>query len=128
MINEETSNHPTPKTYVLTALILSPEDYPQARAAFSAKPLWVTLYKPEEMYASGFYPTQSRGGDGLPRWIADNENIRNKDIVLWYTLGFRHVVRIEDWPVMPTKWHSFTIRPFNFFNSNPAIDVPSFFR
>src|SRR5439155_8687221 len=33
--------------------LLSPDDFPQRRAAFSAAPLWVTAYDPKELYAAG---------------------------------------------------------------------------
>ena len=108
--------------------ILAAEDYPQRRAGFSSKPLWVTQYQSKERYAAGDYPTQSRGGDGLPQWVSEPQSIRNQDLVVWYTVGFRHATRVEDWPVMPTKWHSFTLRPFNFFARNPALDLPSGFQ
>jgi len=49
---------------------------------------------------------------------------RGPDIVAWYTLGFHHVLREEDWPVMPMMWHDFVIRPFHFFAQNPALDLP----
>ncbi len=107
--------------------LLSPDDYPQARAAFSASPLWITAYRQGERHAAGPYPFQSTGGDGLPAWIKNKESIDNKDVVVWYTVGFHHITRVEDWPVLPTKWHSFTLRPFNYFDRNPAVDVPSAF-
>jgi len=44
--------------------------------------------------------------------------------VAWYTLGFHHVTRAEDWPVMPVKWHDFVLRPFDFFAQSPVIALP----
>lgn len=104
--------------------LLSQDDFPQRRAGFTNYHLWVTPYRPEERYAAGPYPNQSEGNEGLPRWTRANRSIANRDIVLWYTLGFHHVVRAEDWPVMPTTWSGFELRPFDFFQSNPALDLP----
>jgi hypothetical protein len=75
---------------------------------------------PEERYAAGEYPTLSEPGQGLPAWTRANRPIRNTDIVLWHTIGIDHMVRAEDWPVMPVLWHSFELRPFDFFNRTPA--------
>lgn len=104
--------------------LLSPDDMPQRRAGFTDFHLWVTPYDAAERYAAGTYPNQSQGGDGLPRWTAANRPIANRDIVLWYTLGVHHVVRAEDWPVLPTSWSGFELRPFDFFRRNPALDLP----
>lgn len=103
---------------------LSPDDPAQRIGAFSEHQLWVTPYSPDELYASGTYVTSSKGLEGLPAWTKANRSIENTDIVGWYTLGFHHVVRLEDWPVMPTLWHDFLIRPVNFFDKNPVLTLP----
>ena len=90
------------------------------RAAFSAYNLWVTPYRAAERYAAGTYPNQHPGGAGLPEWTAANRSIRNTDIVLWYTIAMHHVVRAEDWPIMPLVESEFELRPFDFFDANPT--------
>jgi primary-amine oxidase len=103
---------------------VSPDDPAQKVGAFSEHQLWVTPYRPDEMYASGTYVNSSKGLEGLPAWTSANRSIENTDLVGWYTLGFHHSVRLEDWPVMPTLWHDFLIRPVNFFDRSPALTLP----
>jgi primary-amine oxidase len=122
-------SHGNPVSYQLESRtnaisLLSPDDFPQRRAGFTDYHLWVTPYDPEERYAAGVYPNQSRGGDGLPAWTREDRSIENTDVVLWYTLGFHHAPRAEDWPVTPTIWNEFALRPFDFFARNPALDLP----
>ena len=104
--------------------LLSPDDYLQKRAGFTEHTLWVTPMRAGELYAAGDYPTSSAAGDGLPKWTADNRPIENTDIVLWYTIGFHHVARPEDWPILPLEMHGFNLIPAGFFDRNPAIDLP----
>lgn len=110
-----------------SASILSPDDPPQARALFSSAKLWVTAHKSGELWAAGDYPNQSKGGDGLPAYVADGEPVENADLVLWYTLGFRHVTRPEDWPILPTRWFEFRLRPYGFFVREPSHDLAQHF-
>lgn len=120
-------NHPTGYEVmpgVTAKSLLSPDDPPQKVGAFSEHQFWVTPYNENERYASGVYPISSKGNDGLAVWTQANRPIANTDIVGWYTLGFHHVTRSEDWPIMPTMWHSFFIRPFHFFQANPVLDLP----
>jgi primary-amine oxidase len=109
---------------VTAASLLDPEDGVQKAGAFTAHQLWVTPYRPDERYAGGTYVIASKGTDGLATWTKENRKIENTDIVAWYTLGFHHVPRQEDWPVMPMMWHGFVIRPFDFFAQNPVLDLP----
>ena len=107
------------------ASLLDPDDGVEKVGAFSNHQLWVTPYKPDELYASGVYPIESKGDDGLATWTKANRPIENTDIVAWYTLGFHHVPRAEDWPVMPVMWHDFVIRPYDFFTQNPVMTLPT---
>jgi len=102
------------------ASLLSPDDPPQMRAAFTSHKLWVTAYDPGELWAAGDYPNQSKGGDGLPQFVADGQALEGADLVLWYSLGFRHVTRPEDWPLLPTRWFEFRLRPYGFFVQEPS--------
>ena len=38
--------------------------------------------------------------------------------------GVTHIVRPEDFPVMPVEHVGFTLKPFGFFKGNPAVDLP----
>ncbi|MDW3651286.1 MAG: hypothetical protein R8P61_29685 [Bacteroidia bacterium] len=107
-----------------TNTLLSADDFPRRRAGFINHHLWATPYDVSEQFAAGDYPTLSLPDQGLPSWVKANRSIENTDIVLWYTMAMHHMVRAEDWPVMPVLWHSFEIRPFDFFNGNPAMDLP----
>jgi primary-amine oxidase len=81
------------------------------RAEFMTKHLWVTRYDPKERYAAGEYPNQHVGGAGLPEYVSDDEPLENTDVVLWYTFGAHHIVRPEDWPVMPVTYIGFMLKP-----------------
>ncbi len=94
------------------------------RAGFVDHHVWVTPFNEDEKHAAGNYPNQSHGGDGLPKWTEANRPIANADVVLWYTFGHTHLPRPEDYPVMPTAYIGFMLKPAGFFTENPANDVP----
>ena len=104
--------------------LLSADDYPRRRAGFIDHHLWVTPQRDGERYAAGDHPTLSDPGMGLPEWTESNRSIQDTDVVLWHTIGMHHLPRAEDWPVMPVMWHGFELRPFDFFDRNPALDLP----
>jgi primary-amine oxidase len=107
------------------SLLAAPGSPLAARAAFATKALWVTRYDPSQRYPAGDFVNQSRGGGGLPAYAAADLDIDGQDIVLWHTFGPTHVVRLEDWPVMPVARTGFTLRPTGFFDRNPTLDVPA---
>ena len=84
----------------------------------------MTPYARDERYAAGEYPNQHPGGSGLPEWTAADRPIIDTDLVVWYTFGHHHVPRPEDWPVMPVATIGFALKPVNFFERNPALDIP----
>lgn len=94
------------------------------RAGFMTKHLWVTPYDPSERYPAGDYPNQHAGGEGLPLWTQADRSIENTDLVVWYNFGHHHIPRPEDFPVMPTAYIGFMLKPVGFFDASPAMDVP----
>jgi len=101
------------------------EASPVLRRAEAVKhSLWVTPYRADERWPCGEFPTLSERDTGLPRWTAQDRPIENTDVVLWYVFGIHHLTRPEDWPVMPADAVSFWLKPFGFFDRNPALDVP----
>ena len=118
-----------PTSYVLhgdmSAMpLVDPNDPPLARAGFANHQLWVTRYDPKELWAAGDLPNQSTPGQGLPAWSQQQRKLDGEDIVLWYTIGFHHLPSSEDWPLYNVGWHGVRLRPYNFFDQNPARDIP----
>ena len=94
------------------------------RAGYLWHNLWVTRFNESERYPAGDFPNQHPGGDGLPLWVEQDRPIKDEDIVIWHVLGHHHIPRAEDWPVMPVAKLGFKLKPVNFFDRNPALDVP----
>ena len=94
------------------------------RATYMTKHLWVTPYSPDEKFPAGDYPNQHPGDVGLPEWTQADRSVEDTDVVVWYTFAHSHSPRAEDWPVMPVGTIGFMLKPLNFFDENPANDVP----
>jgi primary-amine oxidase len=106
-----------------TAPFSEPDYAPLLRAPFAQHPLWVTAYKDRELYAAGDYPNQGTAGQGLTAY-ADSENVRDRDLVLWATVGVTHHPAPEQYPVMTSEMAGLAIRPDGFFSHSPALDAP----
>jgi primary-amine oxidase len=119
-----------PTSYVLTpegkpVLLAQPESVIASRARFATADLWVTAYDPEERYPAGDVVNQSAPEQGLPAFVADDASLDGADLVLWHTFGLTHFPRTEDWPIMPVDTCGFTLKPHDFFDRNPTLDVPA---
>ena len=123
--NEKTGLKFNPSYWINThhqaTSVLDAADPPQMRAGFSAQTLWVSKFRPDQKWAAGLYPNLSTKDEGVPAFVSKAESITNEDLVLWYTMGFRHAPRPEDFPILPTFWHEVTIRPAFFFDMDPSM-------
>jgi len=108
-------------------LLADPSSFHARRAEFADHAIWLTKYKDGELYSGGKFTNQSRGGRGIKSFVAAtaDENAKNEDIVVWHSFGLTHLPRIEDFPVMPSEIISVALKPSNFFDANPALDVPA---
>lgn len=113
----------------------SPVPYADTRAAglgrqppgFAVHPVWFTRYKDGELYAGGDFPNLGPEDGGLSEYVRPPQSLeapRGVDIVLWHTIGFSHIPRPEDHPVMVVESVGFKLMPHGFFVRAPALDVP----
>ena len=98
-------------------------DPPMKRNAYIEHALWNTVHDPTQRYAGGEFPMQSDGSDTLAEWVRADRPLQGADVVTWFTAGFHHLPRAEDWPVMSTDWKTIHIVPYNFFTANPAMTI-----
>ena len=125
----KTNRHGTPVAYKLVPgatfpALMDPSTPQFLRAPVIGHTLWVTKHDDDERWPCGPYPTQSSVDTGLTEWIKDDADLEDTDVVLWYVFGIHHITRMEEWPIMPVDTISFWLKPFGFFDQNPAIDVP----
>jgi primary-amine oxidase len=110
-------------------LLAHPSSFHARRSEYGKHAVWVTKYREDEMFPSGKYTMQSMGGEGIASAIekraedVKESSVRNKDVVVWHTFGSTHNPRIEDWPVMPCEKMVVGLKPVNFFERNPGLDV-----
>ena len=71
-------------------MLASPRSLGSRRAPFASKPIWVTKYRDDELYAAGEFTNQSHKAHGVETWVNRNDNIENDDVVLWHSM-FHHL-------------------------------------
>ncbi|KJK85431.1 Copper amine oxidase [Metarhizium anisopliae BRIP 53284] len=123
-----------------TQMMLADEESVHCRRAqFARHNAWVTGYRDGEFWVAGEFTNQSRKeaggvGDMVRRgdWFTEegkpsgaNGHGQRSSPVVWPVYGLTHNPRVEDWPVMPIETYQIHLRPVDFFEANPALDVPS---
>ncbi|KAI8472761.1 MAG: copper amine oxidase [Monoraphidium minutum] len=105
-------------------LLSAPGSVTEARAVFATKNLWVTPHSDAEKFPAGDYVFCGDACTGLSVYAKEDKPLAGADPVIWYSFGVTHVVRVEDFPVMPCEVTGFHIKPFGFFSGNPSLDIP----
>ncbi|MEW5306570.1 MAG: hypothetical protein WDW36_009026 [Sanguina aurantia] len=120
----------SPVAYKLTPLshpplMANPDSLVARKGHFATKNLWVTPHHDQQRFPSGEYVFGASDCTGLAVWTKEDAPLADADPVAWYCFGVTHLVRIEDFPIMPVEHCGFTLKPYGFFTANPAIDIPN---
>ena len=110
-------------------LLPKPKSLVWKRAVFARHSMHVTRYADDRLYPAGMYVPQTSGeaiahNPGLGEWLAEDEDIRQQDIILWHTFGVTHMPRCEDFPIMPAEDVKVLLKAYNMFERNPAMRMP----
>ncbi|XP_077124090.1 diamine oxidase [copper-containing] [Ranitomeya variabilis] len=93
--------------------------------SWSRYSLAVTRHRESELASSSLYIQCDPWDPDIyfENFIRNNEDIVNKDLVAWVTVGFLHIPHAEDIPNTSTPGNAvgFFLRPFNFFNEDPSV-------
>ncbi|XP_075033530.1 amine oxidase [copper-containing] 3-like [Mixophyes fleayi] len=86
--------------------------------------LAVTKHKDEEQRSSSIFNQNDPWSPTVKfSSFIDDENIEDKDLVAWITVGFLHIPHAEDIPNTVTAGNGvgFYLRPYNYFNEDPSV-------
>ena len=105
---------------------LYPENWQYTNGfSWSHYQLAVTKYKTTEERSSSIYNQNDMYNPvvDFKKFITDNENIVDEDLVSWVSIGIMHIPHSEDIPNVATAGNhaSFFLRPYNYFNEDPSI-------
>ncbi|XP_028933189.2 amiloride-sensitive amine oxidase [copper-containing] isoform X2 [Ornithorhynchus anatinus] len=128
--NQEKNRWGHPRSYRLqltsVATPLWPGNWKEEQGITWARyQLAVTTYQESELRSSSIFNQNDPWHP--PRvfedFLSNDENIENKDLVAWVTVGFLHVPHSEEVPNTATPGNSvgFLLRPFNFFPEDPSL-------
>ncbi|XP_010898091.1 retina-specific copper amine oxidase [Esox lucius] len=106
-----------------------PESEPEERSMSWARyKVAITKHKDLEQTSSSLYSQNNmwKPAVDFSKYIEDNENIENEDLVAWITTGFLHIPHAEDIPNTVTVGNGggVILRPHNYFDEDPSIQSP----
>ncbi|KAJ7992554.1 hypothetical protein DPEC_G00279890 [Dallia pectoralis] len=106
-----------------------PESEPEERSMSWARyKVAVTKHKDSEKTSSSLYNQNDMWHPAVDfsKYIEDNENIENQDLVAWITTGFLHIPHAEDIPNTVTVGNGggVILRPHNYFDEDPSVNSP----
>jgi len=110
----------------MSAVQLYPDDHPFTIAnPFTKYHLAVTKFHDNEYRANSVYlhydgDTPVGNRQDLDRFLSDNEDLVDQDLVAWICVGKEHIPRQEDLPLVSNFGAGFSLMPWNFFESNQA--------
>ncbi|PNH10594.1 Copper amine oxidase 1, partial [Tetrabaena socialis] len=92
---------------------------------FATRQLWVTPHNDRQSWPAGDYVFGAKDCTGLAMWTREDAPLEGADPVVWYSFGVTHIVRPEDFPIMPVEVCGFVVKPAGFFTRNPCLDLPA---
>lgn len=104
-------------------LLAQPGSLIAKKAFFATKQLFVTPHDDKQAYPAGDYVLDAKDCTGLKIWTKEDTSLEGADPVVWYSFGVTHVVRPEDFPIMPVEVCGFSLKPAGFFTRNPCLDL-----
>lgn len=110
--------------------VIHPESHTLPAFSYAKHMLHVTVQKEAEQTISGPYDMNRLDNPTFPfeETAVDGESITQKDLVAWVTLTSMHLPTSENMPMTNMMSHGFTLAPHNYFDENPAMDLPHFLR
>jgi primary-amine oxidase len=66
-------------------LLMGRNTFNSKRARFSTRPVWVTSYRDDELYAAGEFTNQSKKSDGVEVFAGRKDPLENTDVVFWHS-------------------------------------------
>ncbi|KAG1669432.1 hypothetical protein FOA52_004065 [Chlamydomonas sp. UWO 241] len=105
-------------------LLAAPGSVVAEKGYFATKQLWVTPHHDAQQFPAGDYVFGAKDCTGLKAYTKEDAPLVGADPVVWYSFGVTHVIRPEDFPIMPVEVCGFQLKPAGFFAKNPCLDLP----